>query len=115
MRSTRAQIPVNRPDMAAARGRNDGINISQNFETVGPQAPQRSTAGQRPEMRGPSDISELLSGLKTKNINIQPPASGQKDSSTVSIQELKEISSAKAPPRSKRRQKSDKNVVSLEL
>ena len=115
MRSTRAQIPVNRPDMAAARGRNDGINISQNFETVGPQAPQRSSAGQRPEMKGPSDISELLSGLKTKNINIQPPSNGQKDSSTVSIQELKEISSAKAPPRSKRRQKSDKNVVSLEL
>lgn len=115
MRSTRAQVPVNRPDMAAARGGSDGVNISQNFETVGPQPPQRSKAGQRPEMKGPSDISELLSGLKTKSINIQPPASGQKDSSTVSIQELKEMSSAKAPPRSKRRQKSDKNVVSLEL
>ena len=68
-------------------------------------------------MKGPSNISELLTGLKTKTIDVNPPtSSNNKDGSTISIQDLKEMSAAKAPPRSsKRRQKSDKNVVSLEL
>ena len=61
-------------------------------------------------MSGPSDISQLLSGLKTKNIDIN-----KKDSSTISIEELKDLSQAKTPSRTKRRQKSDKNVVSLDL
>ncbi len=113
LRSQRSQVPANRPDMSAARG-DDGINISETFESVGPQPPVRSTNTQRPEMKGPSDISDLLSGLKTKTIDISAP-NETKDSSTISIQDLKEISNAKQPSRSKRRQKSDKNVVSLEL
>ena len=113
LRSQRSQVPTNRPDMSAARS-GDGINISETFESVGPQAPVRSTNTQRPEMKGPSDISDLLSGLKTKTIDISAP-NETKDSSTISIQDLKEISNAKQPSRSKRRQKSDKNVVSLEL
>ena len=113
LRSNRSETPNNRPDMSAARD-NDGINISENFGSVGAEPPTRSTTAQRPEMRGPSDISDLLSGLKTKTVDI----GGTNDknvSSTISIQDLKEISDAKQPSRSKRRQKSDKNVVSLEL
>ena len=115
-RSQRSQVPANRPDMSAARGDDDGINISDNYENInsGVSQPIRSTQAQRPEMNGPSDISDLLSGLKTKTIDISAPTQ-EKDSSTISIQELKEISNAKQPSRSKRRQKSDKNVVSLEL
>tara|TARA_B100001142_G_scaffold315026_1_gene353183 strand:- start:642 stop:2111 length:1470 start_codon:yes stop_codon:yes gene_type:complete len=115
-RSQRSQVPVNRPDMSAARGDDDGININDNYENInsGGSQPIRSTQAQRPEMNGPSDISDLLSGLKTKTIDISAPTQ-EKDSSTISIQELKEISNAKQPSRSKRRQKSDKNVVSLEL
>tara|TARA_Y100001937_G_C7105968_1_gene325027 strand:- start:133 stop:1596 length:1464 start_codon:yes stop_codon:yes gene_type:complete len=113
LRSQRSQVPNNRPDMSAARG-DDGINISENFGSVGAEPPTRSTKSQRPEMKGPSDISDLLSGLKTKTIDISAP-NEKKDSSTISIQDLKEISDAKQPARSKRRQKSDKNVVSLEL
>lgn len=115
-RSQRSQVPANRPDMSAARGDDDGINISDNYENInsGGSQPIRSTQAQRPEMNGPSDISDLLSGLKTKTIDISAPTQ-EKDSSTISIQELKEISNAKQPSRSKRRQKSDKNVVSLEL
>jgi hypothetical protein len=64
-------------------------------------------------MSGPSDISQLLSGLKTKSIDINNQ--GKKDSSTISIEELKDLSQAKTPSRTKRRQKSDKNVVSLDL
>jgi hypothetical protein len=115
-RSQRSQVPSNRPDMSAARGDDDGININDNYENInsGGSRPMRSTQAQRPEMNGPSDISDLLSGLKTKTIDISAPTQ-EKDSSTISIQELKEISNAKQPSRSKRRQKSDKNVVSLEL
>jgi hypothetical protein len=113
LRSNRSETPNNRPDMSAARD-NDGINISENFGSVGPEPPTRSTNSQRPEMKGPSDISDLLSGLKTKTIDIGA-SNEKKDSSTISIQDLKEISDAKQPSRSKRRQKSDRNVVSLEL
>jgi hypothetical protein len=114
LRSKRNEVPNNRPDMSAARGDDDGISISENFGSVGAEPPMRSTNAQRPEMKGPSDISDLLSGLKTKTIDISAPTD-KKDSSTISIQDLKEISDAKQPSRSKRRQKSDKNVVSLEL
>jgi hypothetical protein len=115
-RSQRSQVPSNRPDMSAARGDDDGININDNYENInsGGSRPIRSAQSQRPEMNGPRDISDLLSGLKTKTIDISAPTE-EKDSSTISIQELKEISNAKQPSRSKRRQKSDKNVVSLEL
>lgn len=65
-------------------------------------------------MKGPADISELLSGLKQKTKTID--VSANKDDSTISIQELKEMSvESQQPTKTKRRQKSDKNVVSLEL
>ena len=70
LRSQRSQVPSNRPDMSAARGDDDGINISESFGSVGAEPPARSTSAQRPEMKGPSDISDLLSGLKTKTIDI---------------------------------------------
>ena len=100
---------------------NDGINIRENFG--GTSDIPRSN---RAEMKGPSDISDILNGLKTKTINIQEaaPASfmnqsqgGQgNDSSTISISELKELQAeGNMPKRSKRRQKSDKNTVSLDI
>jgi hypothetical protein len=99
---------------------NDGINIRENFG--GTSDVPRSN---RAEMKGPSDISDILNGLKTKTINIQEaaPASsmnqsqvGGNDSSTISISELKELQAeGNMPKRSKRRQKSDKNTVSLDI
>jgi|UniRef100_A0A6C0HCB7 hypothetical protein len=97
---------------------NDGINIRENFGGTS-DVPRSSRA----EMKGPSDISDILNGLKTKTINIQevPPSSqstinGGNDSSTISISELKELQSeGNMPKRSKRRQKSDKNTVSLDI
>ena len=53
----------------------------------------------------------LLSGLKTKSINVDKEESG----STISISELKELQNEKMPTRTKRRQKSDKNTVSLDI
>jgi len=155
-----------RPDLNAASRSgmgnsiyvDDGINIRENYAS-GPtfnepiQPPQRSkrpttsssSGNGRPEMKGPSDISDILSGLKTKTINIQessmplpqptfvnqektvnlgPPQSPQvnetfnmNDSSTISISDLKELqSSGNIPKRSaKRKQKSDKNTISLDI
>ena len=74
-------------------------------------------------MKGPSDISDILSGLKTKTINIQEAQKGNdmndigsSSSSTISISDLKELQSeGNVPKRSKRRPKSDKNTVSLDI
>jgi hypothetical protein len=66
-------------------------------------------------MKGPTDISDILSGLKTKTINIQESSQAE-EGSTISISELKELQSeGTMPKRSKRRTKSDKNTVSLDF
>jgi hypothetical protein len=73
-------------------------------------------------MKGPSDISDILSGLKTKTINIQETSQPQQqsqpvnDSSTISISDLKELQSGgNMPKRSGRRKKSASNTVSLDI
>lgn len=94
----------------------DGIDIRENFS--GATDAEKSRRSSRPEMKGPSDISDILSGLKTKTINIQEASSSQNDEggSTISISELKELQSeGTMPKRSKRRQKSDKNTLSLDI
>jgi hypothetical protein len=122
-----------RPDLGASMGRssfnpnqNDGINIRENFSGAndGDRSSRRGP-GPRAEMKGPADISDILSGLKTKTINIQEAAPQNNnntnsisinDSSTISISDLKELQSeGNMPKRSKRRQKSDKNTVSLDI
>ena len=67
-------------------------------------------------MKGPSDISDILSGLKTKTINIQDPHQ-QQDSSTISISDLKELQSdGNMPKKSGRRKpKSASNTISLDI
>jgi hypothetical protein len=98
-----------RPDLNAART-SDGIDIRENFSRTNEQS--RSS---RPEMKGPSDISDILAGLKTKTINIQE--ANNDNNSTISISELKELQAEEItmPKKSKRRQKSDKNTVSLDI
>ena len=122
----------NRPDLNGGMGyQNDGINIRENFSGTNDfekSVRRGSGPGPRAEMKGPSDISDILSGLKTKTINIQEAPStmsGQQgqgqgtslnDSSTISISDLKELQAdGNMPKRSKRRQKSDKNTVSLDI
>ena len=80
--------------------------------------------GSRPEMKGPSDINDILGGLKSKKININDDNNqgaqnnNDKEGSTISVSELKEIQQDinNLPTRTKRRrQKSDKNTVSLDI
>jgi hypothetical protein len=103
-RSQRTPNMPNRPDLMSARGvslgqREGGVNIEERIS--------------RPEMRGPSakqaEINSLLSGLKTKNVSMN-----DKDSSIISIDDLKDLTDAKIP-KPKRKQKSDKNIVSLDI
>ena len=63
----------------------------------------------RPEMKGPNDISDILSGLKTKTINIQ-------ENSTISMDDLKDLQSeGNLPKRTRRKPKSASNTVSLDI
>lgn len=113
----------NRPDLSMGRNNfvDDGINLRENFGSTNDQ--DRSRRQARPEMKGPSDITDILSGLKTKTINIQEPTPQQQsqmqnlnDSSTISITDLKDLQGdGSMPKKSKRRQKSASNTVSLDI
>jgi len=130
-----------RPDLSFARNNNqDGISITETFDAADP--PQRSKRQVRPEMKGPSDIDDILSGLKktaasSPQINAQappplsqqaattqmfnvvnqaPPSSAKEDNgSTISISDLKELQNTNLPKKSKRRKTSEKNTISLDI
>jgi hypothetical protein len=113
-----------RPDLNMSRGSfggvDDGISLRENFERTDAMRQDKSSkrsSAPRPEMKGPSDISDILSGLKTKTINIQEPVSQPtNDNSTISISDLKELQSeGNMPKRSGRRKKSASNTVSLDI
>ena len=114
-KSQKTAVPSNRPDLNTARG--DGISVFENNqESFESQPAIKSTQNDRParpEMKGPSNINDLLAGLKTKQIDVNETS--EKDNSTISIKELKELSGNKIPTKGKRRQKSERNEVSLEL
>jgi len=80
----------------------------------------KSNRPSRPEMSGPSDIDGILSGLKTKTIKINdsPIHSSPQtaENSTISINDLKDLeTSAKIPTKSKRKPRSNKNSITLDL
>lgn len=123
-KSERSKV-LNRPDIVASReGESEGrraddwaarkYDVSDTFETIGRQSPVRSYKNeQRPEMKGPSDIDEIITLLKTKpDDTISVPL---QESSTVSIQDLKEMQTSKIPNRSNRRKKSEKTSISLDF
>jgi hypothetical protein len=66
---------------------------------------------QRAEMKGPSDISDILGGLKSKTIHLNDD-----QGSTVSLTELQEMKDElNMPKKSKKRVKSDKNSMTLDI
>jgi hypothetical protein len=111
------------------------------------QSQQSEQKSRRPEMRGPStDVSDMMSRLKTKTINIQPSGSssaataqeqgnatlqnilsgmtggsggGSDDISieptVINVSSLGDIPQDSTPHRSKRRPRSEKNTVSMDL
>jgi len=105
--------PTTRPDIGMSRGAptfNDAENMESAFAPAKDRR-QKSNRNTRPEMKGPNDIGDILAGLKTKKINL-----AEKSNSVVSIDEIRELNSTNLnAPKSKRRQKSERNVVSLNL
>jgi hypothetical protein len=96
------------------------------------EAQERSSRSARPEMKGPqnSDIDNILSGLKTRNVNIhtqkdtgnmgapskQINVSEKKNNdSLLSVSSLKEMDISNMPKSSKRKNNSAKNVMSLDI
>lgn len=132
------QAPGNRQDINAARGtmfREQGLDVNNNYGDINkqdksirtPAQPPMEQPSQRAEMRGPQnvDIDNILSGLKTRTVNIHqpPPANNlptnnsfQEDDSMISISSLKELQNTTMPKRTNRRKnRSDKNTISLDI
>ena len=102
--------PSNRPDILGAKG----ATIGGNFAPVDGPEPIKTPAPPRKEMNGPKDISHLLSGLKTKDVNI-PSSSNKKSGSTISIEDLSDVSKQQVPKTARRAGATPKNTVSLDL
>ena len=99
-----------RPDVGMARGVahfDDAINMEEKFSPL-----KTRKSSRRPEMKGPDDINEILSGLKkTKHVNIQS------NKSTISVEDMKNLNSSNLdiPRKSKRKSRSERNTISLNL
>jgi hypothetical protein len=111
--------PENRPDLNMSRGtmfREQGVDVGNQYSDANRQE-KIQTPSTRPEMRGPStDIDNILSGLKTKTVNIHEQATQREDDSMISISSLKDMQNGNMPKKSNRRNnRSDKNVVSLDI
>ena len=135
-----------RPDITMARGQskfNDGVDISSSFDSVrsssnSPSDSFTATSGSygksyrkpsdlndlqnelpprsKREMKGPKNIDDILSGIKTKTKR-SPMDDKDETGSTISLEEFKSIrpSNGKVPQKSKRRNRSDKNTISLNI
>ena len=92
--------PPSRPDINMARGSYTDERYS------------KPKSGRR-DMKGPSDISDILSGIKTKKVNIK----SSDTKSTVSVSELQELQNDNLdiPRKSKRKPRSERNTMSLNL
>ena len=117
-KSERYAAPTNRPDLAASKSKfqEQGIDLQNNYSMA--DGNNSILKNSRNEMKGPSDISNLLSGLKVKQINVnesEKPA--EKNPSTISIEDLKGLTSSKIqkPSKSKKPSRSEKNTISLDL
>jgi hypothetical protein len=118
--------PQNRPDINASRGvmfREQGVELNNNFQSLNPSQSQPLPQQQRSEMRGPqtTQLDDILSGLKTRTIDIheesnQPIVSTVEEDSLISISSLKDLQNTTMPKKSnRRRNRSDKNTISLDI
>jgi len=111
--------PGSRPDLAVGRGmfKDTGVELSSQSKVN--EQPVRSA---RPEMLGPNntDIDNILSGLKTKQEpqinNIVVDIHDKRDEdSMISVTSLTNLEGNTAPKKTKRRNRSDKKVVSMDI
>jgi hypothetical protein len=113
----------NRPDIAMGRGtmfREQGVELNAGYENINMSRTMPQPPTSRPEMRGPqnTDLDDILAGLKPKaptNVNIHVEPVHENDDSMISISSLKDLQTTTIPKRSGRKQRSDKNVISLDI
>lgn len=109
--------PSNRPDISMGRGtmfREEGVNVNNQYENVSVEQNQPTS---RPEMRGPQsvDLDSLLSGLKTREVNLGDNRNDE-NTSMVSASSLRDGQNTTLPTRTiRRKQRSDKNTISLDI
>tara|TARA_A100001015_G_scaffold282183_1_gene346185 strand:- start:755 stop:2095 length:1341 start_codon:yes stop_codon:yes gene_type:complete len=97
-----------RIDVGMTRGQakfNDAENMDSSYKSIS----SNKSRSKRKEMKGPQDIGDILSGLKTKNVKVKDT------SSTISLEELKELNSTNlnVPKKSKKSKRTPSNVVNL--
>jgi hypothetical protein len=128
MQFTESPAP-NRPDISMGRGtmfRQEGVDVNTGYSDVNKQEKSLRPNAPRAEMRGPqTDIDSILSGLKTKAVNIHESTAQNvtvetvhltEDDSMISISSLGKLGNASIPKRSNnRKNRSDKNIVSLDI
>jgi hypothetical protein len=73
-----------------------------------PEVREVRTENPRPEMKGPSDINDILNGLKPKTVQMD-------EGSTVSLSELNEMKDGLGMAKKGRRKRSDKMTMNLNL
>lgn len=102
-----------RPDIDAGRGDtffNDSFDISNQYETIAKkQTPSKN------KMKGPRNINDLLSGIKTKN-DVSNKEFIDDSKSTISLEEYKSLKMKNnKQAKSNRRIRSEKNTISLNI
>jgi hypothetical protein len=98
------------PPPASAR---PGMQFTQRPDIMAGRGGVEEKPATRPEMTGPRsmDIDNILSGLKTKTVNMT-----NDDDSIMSLSSLTDLQNTTMPKKSsRRRNKSDKNVISLDI
>jgi hypothetical protein len=114
--ASKSRSKTSRPDITMSRQEptfTDAINLENNYST-----PNETL--KRNEMSGPKNLDDILSGIKPKsNQRINIPVVNQDDDmkSTISLEDFKSLKSDdnSKPLRSKRRNRSDKTTVSLNI
>ena len=114
----------NRPDISMGRGsmfREEGIDINEQFEDIRAQpqsqkSQMKSKPSERPEMKGPQsvDLDNLLSGLKTRDVEPQTSRNDDNDS-MISASSLRDTHNTVLPKRTRRKPRSEKNIVAIDI
>ena len=123
------QYTSSRPDISMGRGtmfREEGVSVDNQYEKVQrsqpsarnePPSARNDPPSARPEMRGPQslDLDSLLSGLKTREVNLGESHNDENES-MISAASLRDGQNSNLPKRTNRRkQRSDKNTISLDI
>ena len=107
-RTPRNGAPSSRPDLQSSR-QDDGQRVNSFGASIGETSER--TIRQRPEMKGPSNIDDILSGLKTKSINLKQ----EKEDDARSVISVEDLGDLKPARRSRKKPVSERNTVSLDI